>query len=617
MAPVLYTFGLPRLTSNGEPVPLHAKELAMLVYLRVTGSPQARGALGALLWGKTAIGRNNSVNTAISALRRVLPPGAIPPGSDPVRLAVEVGCDADLLVRAAGGQPGPVEEALAAFRAPFLDGFEFQVGEGAEAFVGWLREQREGFRRRAVSALEEACGRAEAGRDWRTLRRLAALGQERIAGWDAAPWLQAARRGERRRRWGWIAAAGVIPLAAAAMLLRRPATGAAECAPGDARAHLVRQIYPAEANTAIRVGERYTPTWFLKNVGTCAWGPGARVVRTGRSGPAPLSDGRPRVIEAAVLPDSVAQVEVPLRGPAPVGRYGEDWRLLDHAGRPIRVDGGVPLQMRFQRLPARVAQCRPAEVHAELLGQSHPGRENPMHPGQSFENTWTLVNRGACVWNRGLALHFASTSGPRLSAPGDSVRRIEEAVLPSDAYTFSVPMRAPAAAGSYRESWRLTGPGGGAIPVSEEQTVDVHVAVVVGQLRASAPECGLRQVVPTFMRAERVADGTVVRPGALVPKEWTLDNHGDCTWTPGSLRLHFHHAEPEFPHGAIPDVAVDQDVPPTGTFTFRSPFRAPVTPGHYQLFWQALERDGHAVRISATPMIWTDITVAPARTLNR
>jgi len=66
------------------------------------------------------------------------------------------------------------------------------------------------------------------------------------------------------------------------------------------------------------------------------------------------------------------------------------------------------------------------------------------------------------------------------------------------------------------------------------------------------------------------------------------------------------------------DTAVTSSAtPPTGTFTFRSPFRAPLAPGRYHLFWQALERDGHAVMISATPMIWTDIVVAPARGLNR
>ncbi|HEX8244864.1 MAG TPA: NBR1-Ig-like domain-containing protein, partial [Longimicrobium sp.] len=131
--------------------------------------------------------------------------------------------------------------------------------------------------------------------------------------------------------------------------------------------------------------------------------------------------------------------------------------------------------------------------------------------------------------------------------------------------------------------------------------------------RASAPDCGPGRVVPTFMRAERIADGTVVAPGALLRKEWTLNNHGDCTWAAGTVRLRFVRAEPEFPHGAMPDVVVDQDVPPSGTFTFRAPFHAPTGPGSYMLHWQVLGVDGRPVKVSATKTIWASITVRANR----
>ena len=613
MAPFLQTFGHPRLTAGGAEIHLNAKELALLVYLRATGLPQARGAIGGLLWGKTSIGRNHSVNNAVSALRRVLPPGALPAGADPVALAADIPCDLDALAAAAPGDAAAVQAALEAYRAPFLDGFEFQVGEGAEAFVEWVRERREAYRRRLVELLEDACSRAEERGDRAALRTLAAAGAERIPGWDAGRWLERARQGGVRKGRGRVAILAVLTLVLAALRLRPLlAGGPPKCAPGEARAHLVRQIYPAEAHTAVREGERLTPTWFLKNVGDCTWRRGARLVRRHRSGPAPLTADsvvqRVRRVRHSVPPDSVLVLPIPMRGPAAIGSYAEDWQLLDRAGRPVRLEGGAGLQITFRRLP-ELPPCRPGQARAEILAQSHPGRENPMHPGQPFANSWTLVNRGECVWDGSLALRFDAASGPRLSAAGTDVVRIEERVQPSDAYTFSIPMRAPDRPGSYRESWRFTDGAGRVVPVSDAATVDVHIEVFTGELRASAPECAAGKAVASFLRSERVADGTVVSPGALVPKEWTLHNRGECTWAAGSLRLRFVRSNPEFAHPRFPDVPIDRDVRPSGTFTFHAPFRAPSRPGRYCIYWQLIDTIDNVVKVSATEVIWADIVV--------
>ncbi|HEX8907407.1 MAG TPA: hypothetical protein VF771_21320, partial [Longimicrobiaceae bacterium] len=220
MSLFLHTLGHPRLTSGGADLHLHAKELALLVYLRATGVPQARGAIGGLLWGRTSIGRNHSVNTAISALRKVLPPGAIPAGADPVALAAEIPSDLDALSAAWADDPRSLLRALAAYEAPFLDGFEFQVGDGSDAFVEWMLERREAYRRKLAGLLEDHCGRLEERRERAALRRLATVGAERLPGWDSARWLEKARRGAVRRRWGWTAAAAALPLALAVLFLR-------------------------------------------------------------------------------------------------------------------------------------------------------------------------------------------------------------------------------------------------------------------------------------------------------------------------------------------------------------------------------------------------------------
>jgi hypothetical protein len=139
--------------------------------------------------------------------------------------------------------------------------------------------------------------------------------------------------------------------------------------------------------------------------------------------------------------------------------------------------------------------------------------------------------------------------------------------------------------------------------------VDVHIEVFTGELRASAPECAPGKAVASFLRSERVADGTVVAPGAAVPKEWTLHNRGECTWAAGSLRLRFARSNPEFPHPPFPDVPVDRDVRPSGTFTFRAPFRAPLQAGRYCIYWQLLDGAGKVVKVSASETIWADIVV--------
>ncbi|HEX8903727.1 MAG TPA: NBR1-Ig-like domain-containing protein, partial [Longimicrobiaceae bacterium] len=89
------------------------------------------------------------------------------------------------------------------------------------------------------------------------------------------------------------------------------------------------------------------------------------------------------------------------------------------------------------------------------------------------------------------------------------------------------------------------------------------------------------------------------------------NNHGDCTWAAGSLRLRYHHSDPALPRGDLPDVVVDQDVAPSGTFTFRAPFHAPGAPGHYRIHWELQDRAGHALKVSSSRTIWADIVVRP------
>lgn len=611
----LRTFGYPALTDGSGELKLNAKELALLVYLRVTGQPQGRGAIGELLWANIRIGQNNSVNTALSALRRHLSAEVVPAATDPVALGGDLPCDVDVLLRAAGGGEGELRAALGVYRAPFLEGFEFQLGEGAERFVRWVVERRAAYEAALVQSLEEHCGREAAAGRWEAVRETAKAGREKIPGWaGGAAWIEEANRKLARRRTGRVGTAGLALCVVAALLVFGPRSSgaAAECRPGESRAHLIRQTYSAEANLAIRTGHRYTPTWYLKNVGTCSWARGARAVRTRVLRNAALSTGSGvRIVDRPVPPDSIVEIEVPVRGPSGSGSFGEDWILLDPSGRRIRLTGGDTLQVRLQVTAETLPRCRSGGIVAELLAQSHPGRDTRMRPGERFVSEWVLANRGTCMWDTTLALRFHSTSGRRLSSGSFGPVRMTQQIRPTEAYTFEVPMAAPAAEGSYRESWELTGADALAIPVSDAPTADVRIVVsATKQLRPVTPVCAPGREVVTWLVSERVMDGSVVAAGAAVPKAWTLFNYGDCTWAVGSLRLRHVRSEPEFAASRWREVVVGREVPPGAAYTFRAPFAAPTVPGHYLVHWSLYDRRGRAVRISRAWTLWADFHVS-------
>lgn len=617
MSLFLRTFGTPSLRGDGGEVRLNTKELALLVYLRVTARPHTRGALGQLLWGNITIGRNHSVNTALSALRRTLPEGALPFGADPVALSREVACDVDTVLGAVSGGAGrDLLHALDVHRAPFLDGFEFQLGEGAEGFVSWLTERRAAFAAALQQHVEEELAEAASRNEWTRVRALAEGGRESLPGWTGeVEWTGQANRARARTR-NFHGGAALVVCGVGIALLTGPGTpGAAPtCRAGEARAQLVRQIYPAESNQAIRTGEQYTPTWFLKNVGTCAWSAGARVGRVRAFGPAPLSDSVALAIHHAVQPNRVVEVGVRVLGPGTPGRYGEDWILADAFEKPIRMDGGAALQVRFQVLPARLPTCRVGEVVAELLAQSHPRRDTHVRPGERVSASWSIANRGNCAWDSSVALRFRSTSGPRLSDSTASVVHVSEPVLPSLGFAFHVPMRAPTADGSYLESWELIGPEGRSVRISDAPAVDMRLVVSqAGEIRATAPECAPGEEVVSFMNTESVLDGSTVAPGAQIPKEWTLLNRGECTWPAGALRLRGVRSDPDYGGRSLPGAVTDRPVPPQGTFTFRTPFIGPRVPGHYRVHWQMYNRAGDSVRISRTWTIWADFDVRGAK----
>lgn len=619
MSLLLQTFGAPSLRSTEGEVRLNAKELALLVYLRVTGRPHTRGAIGQLLWGNIAIGRNNSVNTAISALRRVLPDGALPLGADPVALGTHLPCDVDAVLKATNvvAEPAELLNILRTHQAPFLDGFEFQLGEGADGFIAWMQERRASFDTTLAQALEDHLAAAATAGNWKTVQMIARAGYESVPAWpDYAEWMKRVNRTRTRSRRTVVGLSAVATLLVIFLLLRPALAGSAPaCRAGEAHAQLVRQTYPAESNQAVRQDQRYTPAWYLKNVAPCAWGSGARVVRVSSFGPTSLNtEATTRSIPRPVPPNQVVKVDIRMQGPRLPGQYGEDWELLDQFGKHIKLDGGAKLYVRFQVLPPQVPACREGEVKADKSAESHPHTNIRMRPGERITVSWTFLNLGTCVWDTSVFLRFREASGPRLSDSAVSTVRITEGVNPTDAHTFHVPMRAPQSEGSYLEAWELVGPNGKVVRVSDAP--GVYARIVVSRtdgVSPTEPECAVGEEVVGFIMSETVRDGSRVPPGSNVAKEWTLQNLGPCTWPAGALRLKQVGSRPELPNQPTPWIVVERPVPGNGTYTFRAPFTAPSAPGHYCFYWQMYNRAGDSIPISQTWKIWTEINVVQRR----
>ena len=81
--------------------------------------------------------------------------------------------------------------------------------------------------------------------------------------------------------------------------------------------------------------------------------------------------------------------------------------------------------------------------------------DTTMTPSQSFTKTWRVRNSGSCDWQGGFDLSF--TSG---EAMGGSSISLASAVQPGAEVDLSVPLTAPATAGTYRGNWRMADAGG-------------------------------------------------------------------------------------------------------------------------------------------------------------
>jgi DNA-binding SARP family transcriptional activator len=167
----LRTFGAPHLLADSVPVDLRAKDLALLVFLRLQPGLHRRTALAALLWAEhSEHNARHSVTQAVFRLRRELGRGAIVTTKETVEWVGRLECDAALLEEAERrDEPGLLEF----YAGAFLAGLNLGEGVHAQAFERWAEGRRTRYRELAAELLDRWGAAAEERGDWPAALRFA------------------------------------------------------------------------------------------------------------------------------------------------------------------------------------------------------------------------------------------------------------------------------------------------------------------------------------------------------------------------------------------------------------------------------------------------------------
>lgn len=388
----------------------------------------------------------------------------------------------------------------------------------------------------------------------------------------------------------------------------RPSAAGALCRPGEARAMLVEQDFKADPMNVLPPNTHFTTVWHLQNTGSCTWPASFRLHRVGEK-PLSISD-RDIPAQRTVAPGDTILFPSSMVAPPTTGTYDEAWVLLETGGDTVPFsDGRRALAARVHVPAGPPSACEPGDVRAELVTRGYPD-DWPVRPGERFTYEWTFMNRAKdCAWDVPLALRFVSASPTRMS--DDTVVQIvlEERVLPSQGYTFEIPMRAPDRPGTYSERWSLVYGNGRVIPVQNASDVSFRLAVRGDPAALPMPPlCRRGQYAVAWMATERIADGTVIPPGGRFVRKWTLANKGSCTWDTG-LSMRYVRSEGGRRTGSLAPIPISRPVPPRASYTFTVPMQAPRTGTRYREYWSVVDPFGDTAQVSLVKAIWAEVVI--------
>ncbi len=85
-------------------------------------------------------------------------------------------------------------------------------------------------------------------------------------------------------------------------------------------------------NTVVAPGEAFIKTWLIKNIGSCTWGDGYKLVYSYSSPGNEKMSGEAQPLTAAIAPGQEVQVSVNFKAPTLPGTYSVFWTLQNAKG---------------------------------------------------------------------------------------------------------------------------------------------------------------------------------------------------------------------------------------------------------------------------------------------
>ncbi len=421
--------------------------------------------------------------------------------------------------------------------------------------------------------------------------------------------------------------------------------------------------------TVLAAGTTFTKTWRLKNIGTCTWGNGYRLVFSSGAqmgGPAEVN------LPYSVAPGQMVDVSVTLTAPSIPGTHRGYWMLKNASGilfglgwnadKPFWVEIVVPSEQNVVLdFFAQAANASWGNVSGSLPFPGQEGDpkgfvlplENPtlesgvvsgkallMVPQQIYQGVIYGVYPALTVQKGD---EFQATIGCERGAAGCYVRFTLQ-YLDSNGllytlwsfdekydglvYSARIPLNVIAGK-TVRFVLKVRAAG----PATDDRAVWVNPVIVrtVGLSPTATPPAGTLTPTPTaspgitptptsppvsacdkaqFIADVTIPDGTLMAPGQVFDKTWRLKNIGTCTWTT-AYKLVFVSGEQM---GGPVEANLPRDVPSGSTVDLTVRLTAPSLAGTYRGYWQFKNASGVLFGIG-TPAVkpwWVEIRVSGA-----
>ncbi|MEM7050567.1 MAG: NBR1-Ig-like domain-containing protein [Acidobacteriota bacterium] len=323
------------------------------------------------------------------------------------------------------------------------------------------------------------------------------------------------------------------------------------------------EMFSVNFPSSLDCDQTTTATISVENTGTTQWTSADGYHLFARGGSDPLADstaiGLPTNI--TVNPGQIYAFEIPLQAPSTEGTYTSEWRM-----KQTGVGEFGPVVSRNVTV-----SCGDPEHDAQPTLISFPSE---LTCGESATASVRMKNTGTSTWTGpgGFGLHAPSGADPLATTQAIAVDGV---VSPNDSDLFTIPLLAPAEAGTYTSHWRMAR-GSSLFGVKATATVTVTCEGGGGGEDPIDNATVASSTLPTTM----ACDGSTT---AVV----TMRNNGTSTWTAANgYRLRAVGGSDPLTNDLEVLLPANLNIAPGQEHDFSIPLEAPGTSGTYRTDWR-------------------------------